>query len=106
MRFSIGAGDRQALQPPVVSTLPVTHVAVAMLFQQLGESSLDGTASVQKHAAFMWCVWLSRGSVHGLFILDPVLDHLTTQDPPCLVHVLWSSAIPSDVATICVFIYI
>ena len=51
VRFSIGAGDRQALQPPVVSTLPVTHVAVAMLFQQLGESPLDGTASVQKHSA-------------------------------------------------------
>ena len=36
VRFSIGAGDRQSLQPPVVPTLPVTHVAVAMLFQQLG----------------------------------------------------------------------
>ena len=41
VRFSIGAGDRQSLQPPVVPTLPVTHVAVAMLFQQLGMCSLD-----------------------------------------------------------------
>ncbi|KAI0213842.1 Myotubularin-related protein 13 [Lamellibrachia satsuma] len=39
VRFSIGAGDRQAMQPPVVPTLPVTHVAVAMLFQQLGISN-------------------------------------------------------------------
>lgn len=36
IRFSIGAGDRQALQPPLVSTLPTTNTAVTMLFQQLG----------------------------------------------------------------------
>lgn len=37
VRFSIGAGDRQALQPPLTHTLPVTNTAVTMLFQQLGE---------------------------------------------------------------------
>ena len=37
VRFSIGAGDRQALQPPLSTTLPVTHTAVAMLYKQLGE---------------------------------------------------------------------
>lgn len=36
VRFSIGAGDRQALQPPLSPTLPVTHTAVFNLFQQLG----------------------------------------------------------------------
>ncbi|XP_014253591.1 myotubularin-related protein 13 isoform X2 [Cimex lectularius] len=36
VRFSIGAGDRQALQPPLSSTLPTTNTAVTMLFQQLG----------------------------------------------------------------------
>ncbi|KAK9497874.1 hypothetical protein O3M35_003784 [Rhynocoris fuscipes] len=36
VRFSIGAGDRQALQPPLASTLPTTNTAVTMLFQQLG----------------------------------------------------------------------
>jgi myotubularin-related protein 5/13 len=36
VRFSIGAGDRQALQPPLCSTLPVTKHAVALLFEQLG----------------------------------------------------------------------
>ncbi|BES90651.1 Myotubularin protein [Nesidiocoris tenuis] len=36
VRFSIGAGDRQALQPPLTSTLPTTNNAVTMLFQQLG----------------------------------------------------------------------
>ncbi|KAL5006472.1 hypothetical protein ScPMuIL_015278 [Solemya velum] len=36
VRFSIGAGDRQALQPPLSNTLPATKVAVAMLFKQLG----------------------------------------------------------------------
>ncbi|XP_076328826.1 myotubularin-related protein 13-like isoform X2 [Tachypleus tridentatus] len=36
VRFSIGAGDRQALQPPLSSTLPVTHTTVYQLFEQLG----------------------------------------------------------------------
>nr|XP_018897778.1 PREDICTED: myotubularin-related protein 13 isoform X2 [Bemisia tabaci] len=36
VRFSIGAGDRQALQPPLSPTLPVTHTSVHLLFQQLG----------------------------------------------------------------------
>ena len=38
VRFSIGAGDRQALQPPLSPSLPVTHTAVNLLFQQLGKS--------------------------------------------------------------------
>ncbi|KAH3885775.1 hypothetical protein DPMN_009773 [Dreissena polymorpha] len=36
VRFSIGAGDRQALQPALCSTLPITRHVVALLFQQLG----------------------------------------------------------------------
>lgn len=36
VRFSIGAGDKQALQPPLSPTLPVTGTCVSMLFQQLG----------------------------------------------------------------------
>ncbi|GAB6021252.1 hypothetical protein CHUAL_003867 [Chamberlinius hualienensis] len=36
VRFSIGAGDRQALQPPLCASLPVTHTNVADLFQDLG----------------------------------------------------------------------
>ncbi|XP_055899918.1 myotubularin-related protein 13-like isoform X1 [Biomphalaria glabrata] len=36
VRFSIGAGDRQALQPPLSPTLPVSSTSVAMLFEQLG----------------------------------------------------------------------
>lgn len=36
VRFSIGAGDRQALQPPLSPTLPVTNTSVYLLFQQLG----------------------------------------------------------------------
>lgn len=36
VRFSIGAGDRQALQPPLSQTLPVTHSSVHLLFQELG----------------------------------------------------------------------
>lgn len=37
VRFSIGAGDRQALQPPISPSLPITHTSVNLLFQQLGE---------------------------------------------------------------------
>ena len=36
MRFSIGAGDRQSLQPPISQSLPVTHASVNLLFLQLG----------------------------------------------------------------------
>lgn len=36
VRFSIGASDKQALQPPLSPTLPVTGMCVSMLFQQLG----------------------------------------------------------------------
>ncbi|ROT76369.1 putative myotubularin-related protein 13 [Penaeus vannamei] len=36
VRFSIGAGDRQALQPPASPTLPVTGTTVLSLFNQLG----------------------------------------------------------------------
>ena len=39
VRFSLGAGDRLALQPPLSSTLPVTRSSVALLFQQLGTAS-------------------------------------------------------------------
>ncbi|XP_022240508.1 myotubularin-related protein 13-like [Limulus polyphemus] len=36
VRFSIGAGDRQALQPPLSTTLPVSHSTVYQLFEDLG----------------------------------------------------------------------
>ncbi|XP_070199867.1 myotubularin-related protein 13-like isoform X2 [Littorina saxatilis] len=36
VRFSIGAGDRQALQPPLSSTLPVSNDSVALFFDQMG----------------------------------------------------------------------
>ncbi|KFM81049.1 Myotubularin-related protein 13, partial [Stegodyphus mimosarum] len=36
VRFSIGAGDRQALQPPLSSTLLVTGTTVFQLFEELG----------------------------------------------------------------------
>ena len=37
MTFSMGAGDRQTLSPPVSETLPVTGKSVAILFNQLGK---------------------------------------------------------------------
>lgn len=40
VRFSIGAGDRQALQPPLSPSLPVTHTSVSLLFHQLGKDDL------------------------------------------------------------------
>ena len=36
VRFSIGAGDRQALQPKLNSSIPSSRNCVAVLFQQLG----------------------------------------------------------------------
>ena len=37
VRFSIGAGDRQAYQPPLHSSLPVTTSCAALFFQKLGK---------------------------------------------------------------------
>uniref|UniRef100_A0A8C9T349 SET binding factor 2 n=1 Tax=Scleropages formosus TaxID=113540 RepID=A0A8C9T349_SCLFO len=34
--FSLGAGDRQLIQTPLNSNLPITYKSVALLFQQLG----------------------------------------------------------------------
>lgn len=36
MKFSLGANDRQAIQPPVSATVPVTQNCIAVLFQELG----------------------------------------------------------------------
>lgn len=47
VRFSIGAGDRQALQPPISPSLPITHTSVNLLFQQLGENVM-----IVKHAIY------------------------------------------------------
>lgn len=40
VRFSIGAGDKQALQPPLSATLPVTGNCVRLLFKQLGKKNV------------------------------------------------------------------
>lgn len=53
IRFSIGAGDRQALQPPLVSTLPTTNAAVTMLFQQLGI----------RHCVFLFCAVMTEHKI-------------------------------------------
>ncbi len=36
LKFSLGAGDRQSVQPPMTATIPATQATVAVLFQQLG----------------------------------------------------------------------
>ncbi|KAI5636911.1 DENN (AEX-3) domain-containing protein [Phthorimaea operculella] len=45
VRFSIGAGDRQALQPPASPPLPTTHTAIYMLLRLLGTISTDQTGN-------------------------------------------------------------
>lgn len=40
VRFSIGAGDKQALQPPISSSLPRTGNCVSLLFRQLGKKNV------------------------------------------------------------------
>jgi myotubularin-related protein 5/13 len=40
VRFSIGAGDKQALQPPLSNTLPCTGNCVSLLFKQLGKKNV------------------------------------------------------------------
>ena len=45
MRFTIGAGDRQCLQPPLSTTIPATKKTVAILFQELGQLPVSGNAN-------------------------------------------------------------
>lgn len=40
LRFSLGGGDRQALQMPLVSSIPVSNSVVSQLFQQLGVNNV------------------------------------------------------------------
>ncbi|XP_026318048.1 myotubularin-related protein 13 isoform X2 [Hyposmocoma kahamanoa] len=53
VRFSIGAGDRQALQPPATPPLPVTHTAVHMLLRLLGIHN----------SVTLWCAVMSEQKV-------------------------------------------
>lgn len=49
MRFTIGAGDKQALQPVMNSMIPVTRKTVAILFHELG--------------TYVYTVWLTGGLI-------------------------------------------
>ncbi|KAL0879617.1 hypothetical protein ABMA27_003336 [Loxostege sticticalis] len=53
VRFSIGAGDRQALQPPAAPPMPVTHTAVHMLLRLLGIHN----------SVTLWCAVMSEHKV-------------------------------------------
>ncbi|XP_028170103.1 myotubularin-related protein 13 [Ostrinia furnacalis] len=53
VRFSIGAGDRQALQPPAAPPMPVTHNAVYMLLRLLGIHN----------SVTLWCAVMSEHKV-------------------------------------------
>ncbi|XP_047027806.1 LOW QUALITY PROTEIN: myotubularin-related protein 5 [Helicoverpa zea] len=53
VRFSIGAGDRQALQPPAAPPMPVTHTAVYMLLRLLGIHN----------SVTLWCAVMSEHKV-------------------------------------------
>ena len=37
VRFSLGAGDRQALQPPISATIPISNTVVSTFFHQMGK---------------------------------------------------------------------
>ncbi|CAH2055651.1 unnamed protein product, partial [Iphiclides podalirius] len=53
VRFSIGAGDRQAIQPPAAPPMPVTHTAVHMLLRLLGIHN----------SVTLWCAVMSEHKV-------------------------------------------
>jgi len=63
VRFSLGAGDRLALQPPLSSTLPVTRSSVALFFQQLGTAA--GIATRQHLCGVYQCRPLLGLSVYN-----------------------------------------
>ncbi|KAJ0172559.1 hypothetical protein K1T71_011698 [Dendrolimus kikuchii] len=53
VRFSIGAGDRQALTPPAAPPMPLTHTAVHMLLRLLGIHN----------SVTLWCAVMSEHKV-------------------------------------------
>ncbi|CAL4080471.1 unnamed protein product, partial [Meganyctiphanes norvegica] len=64
VRFSIGAGDRQALQPPASPTLPVTIEVIYHLFKQLGI----------KNVLVLFCAALTE---HKILFHSQSYNHLT-----------------------------
>lgn len=58
VRFSIGAGDRQALQPPISPSLPITHTSVNLLFQQLGKNTI-----IIKFSQTIYTCWLLQSYI-------------------------------------------
>lgn len=58
VRFSIGAGDRQALQPPISPSLPITHTSVNLLFQQLGTYFLSNIINFPKKSIKLTFVFI------------------------------------------------
>ena len=48
LRFSIGAGDKQAIQSPESDFLPVTSSSVSMLLRQLGKTEFSKIKKIKK----------------------------------------------------------
>lgn len=51
VRFSIGASDKQSLQPPQSSSLPITGTSVNFLFKQLGELNRN-KSNISRHFSY------------------------------------------------------
>ena len=68
VRFSIGAGDRQSLQPPLSDSLPFSRSTVAMLAQQIGKylyntrHALGGRGAWRDgaHTPHRFCIYIYR----------------------------------------------
>ncbi|XP_052823707.1 myotubularin-related protein 13 isoform X6 [Octopus bimaculoides] len=73
VRFSIGGGDRQALQPPLSNTIPVTNSSVALLFSQFGIKNVVSlfTAVLTDHKVLFLSQSYTRltDACHGLTAL-------------------------------------
>lgn len=66
VRFSIGAGDRQALQPPISPSLPITHTSVNLLFQQLGKNIVTTIKLLQMIGLILLSIQNYITNVHTL----------------------------------------
>jgi len=100
VRFSIGAGDKQALQPPLSPSLPVTGSCVSLLFKQLGKKNvvLLYCAAMTEHKILFHSTSYSRltESCRALKALMYPLRYTHTYVPilPASIHEILSTPTP------------
>ena len=60
LRFSIGADDRQVIQPPASPTVPCTGLSVYNLFKELGQSLILDLYRARRALSLLCCLGIDH----------------------------------------------